>query len=68
MFVILVMMGECAVPLSDIESEDCECDGAGDLFHEGTFLLVCDLRGTFLCEQVVLVLIELLFNFSSEHI
>ena len=65
---VLVVMGECAVTLGHVESKDSESDGADELFLEGAFLLVGGLVDTFSCQQVVLALVELFLDFSSEHL
>ena len=47
---VLVVMGEGAVSLGDVETKDGECDGTGELLLERTLLHVRDLhrswRGT----------------------
>ena len=44
---VLVVMGECAVSLGDIEAEDSKSGGTCELLSERTFLLMSDLVGTY---------------------
>ena len=43
---VLVVMGECAVALSNVETENHKANGTGELLLEGTLLLMSDLCGT----------------------
>ena len=65
---ILMEMREGIVALGDIEAKDAEADWSSDGFLEGTFVLMSSSVDTLPCEQVVLVLIELFLDLSSEHI
>ena len=64
---VLVEMREGTVPLSDVEAKDAEADSADKLLLEWTLLLVRELIGTLSCQQVVLVIVELFFDFATEH-
>ena len=66
--VIFMVMGECAVTLGDVEAEHGKSNSTRNLLHEGSLLLMGDLSSTLSCEQVVLVLVELLLDLSTEHI
>ena len=65
---ILVEMREVAETLRYIEAKYRESDSADELLLESALLLMGDLHSTFLCQQVVLGLIELLLDFATEHI
>jgi hypothetical protein len=64
---ILVVMGHRVVPLSVVETEHHKRHCADQMFLKGHFLQLGGLQHAFSRKKIVLVVVELLFDFASEH-
>ena len=61
-------MREGAVALRHVESQDAQADRAHELLLERALLLVSDLICALSRQQVVLALVELFLDFTTEHL
>ena len=62
-----MVMGERVETLCEVEAEHNESDRTHHLLLERNLLELSGLFPTFLREEVVLVLVELLLNLSTKH-